>query len=113
MNNKNTTVNTQIETFDTLNIDGTAYTTRLSPMFKHRTPWQPPDPGHIASFIPGAVAAIAVHEGQEIEEGDELITIEAMKMKIRIKSPISGTVKKIHVHEGDKIPKGATLFEIE
>ena len=53
--------------------------------------------------MPGMVASIAVSVGHKVEEGDNLLTLEAMKMFTTITAPVSGTVDAIHVEPGDNI----------
>ena len=100
------------DNFEYLNIDGEAYKTRLSGKFKNRKNYKPVNPHIITSFIPGTVLDILVKEGEPVAQGDELMILEAMKMKIRVKSGMSGSVKKIMVEKGAKIPKGIAMFEL-
>jgi acetyl-CoA carboxylase biotin carboxyl carrier protein len=48
----------------------------------------------VHSDVTGTAWKIVVSEGQTVEEGDELIIAEAMKMEIPHVAPESGTVKK-------------------
>jgi len=59
------------------------------------------------------VSKIFVAEGDEINEGEKLLILDAMKMKNTIKVPYSGIVKKINVTEGQAIPKGFVMVELE
>ncbi len=93
-------------------IDGTAYTTRVSDRFTSRKAWSPPAAGRIVSFIPGTVVELFVAPGVTISEGDDILVLEAMKMKNRLKSHVSGQVVAVHVSPGDKVPKGCLLVEI-
>lgn len=68
--------------------------------------------GKIESPMPGLVLKIAVQEGDEVEEGDVLLILEAMKMENIIKSPIKGQVKKILVKEGETVAKKQLLIEL-
>ena len=96
-----------------LNINSTHYTTRLSKKFINRKPWIPADPGRIISYIPGTILDILVNEGQVVEQGEDLIVLEAMKMQNFMKSTLGGTIKTICVKKGDKVGKGTVLLEIE
>ena len=60
--------------------------------------------------IPGVVTSVAVRPGQSVEHGDELLTIEAMKMFNVIRSPWSGTVATVHVGEGKRVSQGEPLI---
>lgn len=113
MDEKKTTINTNIETFGSLNIDGTNYITRLSTMFLSRKPYQPPNPDIIRAFIPGTIIEVAVTEGQEVYDNDHLLTVRAMKMNVKIKSPEDGIIKKVFVTPGQKLAKGDPMIEME
>lgn len=63
--------------------------------------------------MPGLIFEINVSEGDEVEEGDNLIILEAMKMENVIKSPRSGIIKKILVTQGQSIEKNGKLLAFE
>ena len=67
----------------------------------------------VHSDVTGTAWKIVVSEGQMVEEGDELIIAEAMKMEIPHLSPASGVVKEICVDEGAAISEDELLFIIE
>lgn len=96
-----------------LNINSSVYLTRLNPAFKNKELYKPADKSKLYSFIPGTVVELLVKEGQKIKKGDELLVLEAMKMKNRLKSPVSGTVSRISVEIGKKVPKGSLLMEFK
>ncbi len=62
--------------------------------------------------MPGLVVKVEVAEGEDVQQGQGLAVIEAMKMENEIRSPISGVVKKVHIREGQTLEKDALLFEI-
>ena len=97
---------------DKLNIDRTQYTTRLSRRYIERKPYSPPRPGRISSFIPGTVVEVLVKVGDIVTEGDDIVVLDAMKMKNRLQSHTSGKVMAINVKPGDRVSKGAVLVEI-
>ena len=59
--------------------------------------------------IPGVVSTVAVLAGQKVARGDELLTIEAMKMFNVMRSPRGGTVATVHVKAGDRVVQGQPL----
>ena len=59
--------------------------------------------------IPGVGSKVTVLAGQAVEHGDELLTIEAMKMFNVMRSPSTGTVATVHVKDGDNIVQGQPL----
>ncbi|WP_270731142.1 pyruvate carboxylase [Shimia sp. Alg240-R146] len=68
---------------------------------------------HIGAPMPGVVASVAVTVGQEIKEGDMLLTIEAMKMETGIHAEHDATVKTVHVGPGGQIDAKDLLIELE
>ena len=93
-------------------IDHTEYITRLSGRFKARKPYEQPVAGRIYSFIPGTVVEVLVSEGDGVSEGDDIVILDAMKMKNRLKSHVGGKVTAVNVRPGDRVTKGAVLVEI-
>jgi biotin carboxyl carrier protein len=96
-----------------LNIDSSVYKTRLSKKFINRKSYAPVDKRKVHSFIPGTIVELLIEVGSEVNEGDEILVLEAMKMKNRIKAPVSGRVSRINVSVGEKLPKGTLLLEFE
>jgi pyruvate carboxylase subunit B len=93
-------------------IDHTVYSTRISRRFSERKPYTPSEPGKIVSFIPGTVVEVLVSEGDQVEAGDDIIILDAMKMKNRLKSHIPGRVSSVNVKPGDRVAKSTVLVEI-
>lgn len=98
---------------DDLNINCTVYKTRLSEKFAAKVPYTSPDVRSVFSFIPGTIIEIIAKPGEKLEAGDDLLILEAMKMKNRIKSPVTGLLKSINVELGSTVPKGTLLAEFE
>lgn len=63
--------------------------------------------------MPGQVLDIKVSEGQTVDEGMELLTLEAMKMENVVLNKQTGRVKAIHVSVQQSVSKGQLLIEIE
>lgn len=61
----------------------------------------------------GKIFLINVEVGQAVEEDDEIIVLESMKMENPIFAPVSGTVKSINCKVGDVVNQGDVLAEIE
>jgi acetyl-CoA/propionyl-CoA carboxylase biotin carboxyl carrier protein len=74
-----------------------------------------PTDDHLAlsAPMPATVIAVKVAPGQEVQEGDLLITLEAMKMELPIKAPHAGRVKSIACREGELVQAGVPLLELE
>ena len=63
--------------------------------------------------MPGLVLQIMVNMGDEVEEGQPLLILEAMKMENVIKSPTSGVINNIDVAVGDAVEKKKVLIAFE
>ena len=61
----------------------------------------------------GMIARILVNVGDRIDEDDELLTLEAMKMENPIFSTAGGVVKEIKVKVGQSVSAGQVLVLIE
>jgi biotin carboxyl carrier protein len=59
--------------------------------------------------IPGVVCKVVVKPGQTVSRGDELLTIEAMKMFNVMRSPRQGTIASVDVKDGDHVVQGQLL----
>ena len=60
--------------------------------------------------IPGTISKISVNVGQAVARGDELLTIEAMKMFNVIRSPWAGTIVSIQIKEGQNVQQAQLLL---
>ena len=69
--------------------------------------------GTISANIPGKVVTIEVSEGDEVEEGQMVLILEAMKMQNEMSAPISGTVESINCGEGQSIEANVPLMVIK
>lgn len=67
----------------------------------------------IKTAMPGKIVRVLVDAGAEIEKGDGVIVVEAMKMQNEMKSPKNGTVKEIRFSEGATVNAGDVLAVIE
>ena len=69
--------------------------------------------GAVTAIMPGKIIRVLVAEGDEVEEGDVLCILEAMKMENEMKAPKAGTVRALHAEPGRDVEMGALLAEIE
>ncbi|MBS1616569.1 MAG: acetyl-CoA carboxylase biotin carboxyl carrier protein subunit [Bacteroidetes bacterium] len=67
----------------------------------------------IKAPMPGMVLRVLVAPGQQIEKGDAVLVLEAMKMENVLKAPAAATVKNIRVAERTAVGKGDVLIELE
>jgi len=63
--------------------------------------------------MPGTVVKVAVEEGEEVEEGQLLVVLEAMKMELSVSASRAGVVRSLPFAEGSLVPSGAVLAEVE
>lgn len=67
----------------------------------------------IKAPMPGMILKVLVEPGQQINKGDGLLILEAMKMENVIKATGPATVKAIKINERVAVEKGAVLIELE
>ena len=65
----------------------------------------------VKSPLPGSIVKVNVKPGDKVQAGDELLTMESMKMEMPMKATKAGTVT-LSVNQGDKINAGDTLFTV-
>ncbi|MEM6678649.1 MAG: acetyl/propionyl/methylcrotonyl-CoA carboxylase subunit alpha [Pseudomonadota bacterium] len=63
--------------------------------------------------MPGVVVSLAVAEGEEVQEGQALATIEAMKMENVLRAERKATVKKINAEPGASLAVDDVIMEFE
>jgi biotin carboxyl carrier protein len=63
--------------------------------------------------LAGNIFNVLVEQGAKVQEDDELLVIEALKMENLVYAPVAGTVKEIRVKKGDKVDEDAVLLVIE
>lgn len=99
--------------FKSLLIEDIKYRTLLTEKYKNRKPFQRKNLKELIAFIPGTIGKISVKEKSKVKAGDQLLELEAMKMKNNILSPIDGVIKKIHVRTGDRVRKEQLIIEFK
>jgi biotin carboxyl carrier protein len=67
----------------------------------------------LTSPMPGLILNILVSPGQQVNKGDNLIVLEAMKMENVFKAPQNTTIKSIAVQQGESVDKGQDLILFE
>ena len=67
----------------------------------------------IKAPMPGLILDVQVKEGDEVEEGDYLLVLEAMKMENTLTAPRTGKVKSVKIEKGETVDKNQLLIEME
>ncbi len=71
------------------------------------------DKARFTAPMPGTIVNIHIRPGQQVEKGDQLLVIEAMKMEHTLFAPSKGVVKDVFFNIGDMIQEGMELLQFE
>ena len=69
--------------------------------------------GGLIAPMPGQIRSVAVSVGDAVKKGQTLLTMEAMKMEIRIQALKDGVVKSVSVMQGQTVEREQILVEVE
>lgn len=69
--------------------------------------------GQVGSPLSGLVTEIKCQIGDEVEKGQPLVVLSAMKMEMIVQSPVSGKIKSINVKKDMKIEGDDLIMEID
>ncbi len=67
----------------------------------------------VKASMAGSVWKVTVKEGEQVQEDQDIVILESMKMEIPIGAEDEGTVKEIKVAEGDFVNEGDVIAIIE
>jgi 3-methylcrotonyl-CoA carboxylase alpha subunit len=67
----------------------------------------------IVAPLPGTVVALLAKEGDSLEKGAAILTLEVMKMEQTLRAPFAGVLKAIRCKVGDIVGEGIELAEVE
>jgi biotin carboxyl carrier protein len=70
-------------------------------------------PSPLVAPMPGLIVRVNVQPGDQVQAGQGLVVMEAMKMENELRSPAAGTVKTVLATPGAAVEKGALLVELE
>ena len=73
----------------------------------------PAGPARLTAPMPGRIVRLLAEPGQEVQAGQGLVVMEAMKMENELRSPRAGRVAEVHVRERQTIETGALLVVVE
>jgi len=87
---------------------------RLAPLAARMIEKTPPDLSRLLlSPMPGLLVALHVAQGDKVEPGQPLATIEAMKMENILRAQKAGTVKSVNAEVGQSLAADAVILELE
>ena len=69
--------------------------------------------GAVTAIMPGKIIRVLVKEGDEVQEGDVVCVLEAMKMENELRASKSGVVKEVTVEPGSDVEMGEVLVVVE
>lgn len=72
----------------------------------------PSGPLKLTAPMPGKIVKVMVSPGEQVEAGQGVLVMEAMKMENELKAVRSGTVQEIRIKEGQAVETGAVLLVI-
>ncbi len=67
----------------------------------------------VTAPMPGTILDIAVQTGDQVQQGQVLCALEAMKMKSPIRALRAGIVRQVQAHDGQTVDYGDLLFVVE
>jgi pyruvate carboxylase subunit B len=70
-------------------------------------------PAPVVAPMPGLIVRVSVAVGDQVQAGQGLIVMEAMKMENELRASGAGIVKAVHVVPGKAVEKGTILVELE
>ncbi len=104
-------------------VDGQAYPVEAIGLVRGRpaprreeVPAAPPPEkveGALTAMMPSKVIAVHVQVGDQVEAGQVVLVLEAMKMESELQAPRAGTVTAVNCAPGDSVDAGAPLVVIE
>ncbi|MGA7179192.1 MAG: sodium-extruding oxaloacetate decarboxylase subunit alpha [Thiobacillaceae bacterium] len=69
--------------------------------------------GHVTAAMPGTIVDVLVKAGQNVQAGDPVLVIEAMKMENEVQAPVNGTIINIFATKGEAVTPDMALIEIQ
>src|SRR5207302_4321495 len=91
---------------DLVCVDSALGSVGLRPLPRFPEPAESVESGSLLAPMPAAVARVDVAEGAEVEAGQSLLVLEAMKMQHVIRAPQAGVVRSVRVVVGEQVEAG-------
>ncbi len=87
---------------------------KIAPLAEHMIEKIPPDLSKMLICpMPGLLVKLHVGEGDEVQPGQPLATVEAMKMENILRAEKEGTIAKVNAAEGESLAVDAVILELE
>jgi len=74
---------------------------------------EPGNDKHVAAPITGIIVGISVEKGNKVSIGDDLFTVEAMKMQTIVKASSAGVVKDVYADVSSRIQTAELIIELD
>lgn len=68
---------------------------------------------HVTAPMPATVLRVLAAAGRQVQKGDTLVIIEAMKMELPLRASADAVVKAVRCREGELVAPDAVLVELE
>ncbi|MFC0114684.1 acetyl/propionyl/methylcrotonyl-CoA carboxylase subunit alpha [Kibdelosporangium aridum] len=94
---------------DVVCVDSPLGPVTLTPVPRFTDPSSQAAPGSLLAPMPGTVVRVAVSAGDQVEQGQPLLWLEAMKMEHKITAPAAGTLSSLPVAAGQQVDLGVVL----
>jgi propionyl-CoA carboxylase alpha chain len=96
-------------TGDRVDVDGPSGHVALTLLPRFPEPGDTLARGSLLAPMPGTVVSVAVEAGQQVEAGQPVLVLEAMKMRHTVSAPVTGTVSELDVRPGAQVAAGEVL----
>ena len=96
-----------------VDVDSARGHVRLTQLPRFVDPAEAVASGSLLAPMPGTVVSVAVEAGQQVEAGQPVLVLEAMKMQHTVSAPYAGTVTEIDVKPGAQVAAGEVLAVVE
>jgi len=94
-------------------IDGETFTIEVEPAERARARRGASGNEGLAAPMPATVIKLLVEPGAQVQRGEVLLLLEAMKMELPIRAPRDGRVKALHCRPGELVQPGTPLVDLE
>ena len=98
---------------DAVEVDGPLGHARLVERPRFTDPADAVASGSLLAPMPGSVVRVAVEQGQQVEAGQPVLVLEAMKMQHTVVAPTAGTVTRIEIQPGAQVAALEVLAVVE